>query len=90
MRNTNLTNAKTAKNDEFYTQLKDIELELRHYDFNNKTIYCNCDNPNESNFYKYFYLNFHYLKLKKVICTGYCSNGYGYYASYDGENATAL
>lgn len=86
MGNTNLTSAKKAKNDEFYTQLKDIELELRHYDFNDKTIYCNCDNHNKSNFYKYFYLNFHYLKLKKLICTGYCLDGYGYYASYDGEN----
>jgi hypothetical protein len=84
--NGNLTKAKKAKKDEFYTQLEDIEKELRHYDFTDKTIYCNCDNPNLSNFYKYFKLNFHYLKINKLICTGYNPDGNGFYGEYDGKN----
>lgn len=86
VRNSNLNKAKKAKCDEFYTQLEDIEKELRHYDFTDKTIYCNCDNPNLSNFYKYFKLNFHYLKINKLICTGYNPDGNGFYGEYDGEN----
>ena len=86
VRNSNLSKAKKAKCDEFYTQLEDIEKELRHYDFTDKTIYCNCDNPNLSNFYKYFKLNFHYLKINKLICTGYNPDGNGFYGEYDGEN----
>ena len=86
VRNSNLSKAKKAKCDEFYTQLEDIEKELRHYDFTYKTIYCNCDNPNLSNFYKYFKLNFHYLKINKLICTGYNPDGNGFYGEYDGEN----
>ena len=62
-----------AKKDEFYTQLSDIEKELRHYKkhFNGKTILCNCDDPFESNFFKYFVLNFNRLGLKKLIATCY-------------------
>lgn len=65
--------AKKNKDDEFYTQLKDIELELRHYkeQFKDKIVFCNCDDPFESNFFKYFAMNFNYLKLKKLICTCY-------------------
>lgn len=61
------------KNDEFYTQLTDIEKELNHYTeyFVNKVVYCNCDDPYESNFFKYFVLNFNRLKLKKLIATCY-------------------
>lgn len=61
------------KNDEFYTQLTDIEKELNHYTeyFASKTVYCNCDDPYESNFFKYFVLNFNRLKLKKLIATCY-------------------
>ena len=68
-----MRNAKTVKRDEFYTQLADIENELRHYreHFKNKTIFCNCDDPFESNFFKYFAMNFNYLGLKKLICTSY-------------------
>ncbi len=71
----NLTQARIAKNDEFYTQLDDIAKELKHYkdDFCNKVVFCNCDDPYESNFFKYFALNFNALKLKKLIAT--CYNG---------------
>ena len=58
--NSNLHKAKKAKNDEFYTQLSDIENELSHYKehFNGKVVYCNCDDPRQSNFVKYFQINF--------------------------------
>lgn len=71
----NLDKAKVAKKDEFYTQLADIEIELRHYrqHFRGKTILCNCDDPYESNFFKYFANNFNAFGLKKLICT--CYNG---------------
>lgn len=71
--NSNLGAAKRAKNDEFYTQLTDIEKELRHYrkHFKDKTVLCNCDDPFESNFFKYFVLNFKRLELKKLIATCY-------------------
>lgn len=64
-----------AKEDEFYTQLSDIERELQHYwpHFRGKTVLCNCDDPYESNFFKYFALRFNQLGLKKLICT--CYNG---------------
>ncbi len=69
----NLKNAKKNKNDEYYTKINDIEKELKYYKkyFENKIIYCNCDNPKESNFFKYFALNFKHLKLKKLITTHY-------------------
>ena len=75
MANTNLTAAKAAKMDEFYTQLTDIERELQHYwpHFRGKVVLCNCDDPYESNFFKYFALRFNQLGLKKLICT--CYNG---------------
>lgn len=68
-----LAKAQKNKNDEFYTQLKDIEDELKHYKthFKNKTVFCNCDDPYESNFFKYFAMNFNFLGLKKLICTSY-------------------
>lgn len=71
--NTSLRKADKAKNDEFYTQLADIELELKHYrkHFVGKTIFCNCDDPYESNFFKYFAMNFNYLGLKKLVATCY-------------------
>ena len=69
----NLVAARRAKNDEFYTQLTDIEKELRHYrkHFRGKTVLCNCDDPFESNFFKFFVLNFKRLGLKKLIATCY-------------------
>lgn len=71
--NKNLHKAKTTKNDEFYTQLTDIEKELMHYKehFKDKIVYCNCDDPEWSNFWKYFHLNFAHLGLKKLIATFY-------------------
>lgn len=75
MANKNLNSARKAKKDEFYTQISDIEKELQHYwaHFRGKTVLCNCDDPYESNFFKYFALNFNQLGLKKLICT--CYNG---------------
>ena len=75
MANKNLNAAKRAKKDEFYTQMSDIERELQHYTqhFKGKTVLCNCDDPYESNFFKYFALRFNQLGLKKLICT--CYNG---------------
>lgn len=70
-----LAKAKDAKKDEFYTQLADIEKELRHYTehFRDKVVFCNCDDPYESNFFKYFAMNFNHLGLKRLVAT--CYNG---------------
>ena len=75
MANKNLNAAKAAKKDEFYTEMTDIERELQHYwpHFRGKVVFCNCDDPYESNFFKYFALHFNHLGLKKLICT--CYNG---------------
>ncbi len=75
-KNGNLHKAKKQKNDEFYTQLSDIENELRHYKqhFRGKVVFCNCDDPYESNFFKYFAMNFNRLGLKKLITTGYITS----------------
>ncbi|MEI0747098.1 adenine-specific methyltransferase EcoRI family protein [Brachyspira pulli] len=71
MANKNLKKAKINKKDEFYTQLNDIEKELNHYTeyFKDKIIFCNCDDPEYSNFWKYFELNFEKLGLKKLVAT---------------------
>ena len=71
--NASLHKANVAKNDEFYTQLTDIEKELSHYKehFQDKVVFCNCDDPEYSNFWKYFQLNFYHLGLKKLIATHY-------------------
>lgn len=71
--NKNLHSAGKAKKDEFYTQLVDIEKELKHYkeQFRGKVVFCNCDDPKESNFVKYFSRNFEHLGLKKLIATHY-------------------
>lgn len=75
-KNADLGAAKTAKKDEFYTQLTDIEKEMRYYrkHFKGKTVLCNCDDPFESNFFKYFVLNFNRLGLKKLIATCYATS----------------
>lgn len=80
MANKNLHAAKTAKNDEFYTQLPDIEKELCHYRdfFRDKVVFCNCDDPEYSNFWKYFQMNFIFLGLKKLISTHYEPGGQSY------------
>ena len=86
-KNNNLHTAKTAKNDEFYTMLTDIEKEMRYYKdfFKGKIVYCNCDDARESNFFKYFSLNFEFLGLKKLITTGYKSDGKGVVLVYEGD-----
>ena len=77
MANINLTNAKRVKNDEFYTQYSDIQKEIEAYleynpdVFRGKVVYCNCDDPFESNFFRYFVLNFNKLGLKQLITTSY-------------------
>lgn len=74
--NSALSAAVKAKKDEFYTQLTDIEKEMRYYrkHFKGKTVLCNCDDPFESNFFKYFVLNFNRLGLKKLIATCYATS----------------
>lgn len=86
-KNKNLNNAIKNKNDEFYTQLKDIEKELENYKkhFKNKTIYCNCDNPKFSNFFKYFFDNFENLQLKELIVS-YKEKEQGFYLIYNKSN----
>lgn len=76
-KNSNLRKAAKEKNDEFYTLLEDIEKEVKHYrkQFKGKVVYCNCDDPEWSNFYKYFSINFDYLGLKKVVSTHYEQDG---------------
>lgn len=73
IKNSDLTKAKNGKKDEFYTQLVDIEKEMRYYKhlFKDKVVYCNCDDPEVSNFFKYFSLNFNHLGLKKLITSCY-------------------
>ncbi len=75
-KNSSLNAAKDAKNDEFYTQYEDIQAELNHYEkhFKEKTVMCNCDDPFESNFCKFFLKNFNYLGLKRLICTSYATS----------------
>ncbi len=71
--NESLHQAKNAKKDEFYTRIEDINVELAHYreHFRDKVVYCNCDDPYESNFFKYFALCFKPLGLKRLIATSY-------------------
>ena len=86
-KNTNLHNAKNAKNDEFYTQLSDIEKEMAYYKdfFKGKIVYCNCDDARESNFFKFFSNNFESLGLKKLIATGYKADSKGVKLVYEGD-----
>jgi hypothetical protein len=90
--NKSLSNAKKAKKDEFYTQLSDIENELRHYKehFRNKTVFCNCDDPRISNFFHYFSYNFEQLGLKKLITTCYKSQSRDLFSQNDSERAIWL
>lgn len=85
--NENLGKAKKEKNDEFYTLLSDIEKEMKHYkeQFKDKVVYCNCDDARQSNFFKYFSLNFEFLGLKKLITTSYNANGKGTILLYEGD-----
>ena len=85
----NLRRAMVTKNDEFYTQLHEIENELKFYTqyFKDKIVYCNCDSHKYSNFWKYFYDNFHSLGLKKLVST-YLDNEQSYKTTYDGETVS--
>lgn len=92
MANQTLHSAKKQKKDEFYTQLSDIEKELKHYKshFNGKTVLCNCDDPRVSNFFKYFSYNFEYLGLKKLISTCYKNQDADWFSKHDVEKAIWL
>ena len=85
-KSSNLTRAKRNKKDEFYTQIRDIEQELLHYrdQFRGKVIYCNCDDPVESEFYRYFHLNFHFFGMKKLLSTHYDKDNPTYSLVYEG------
>lgn len=91
-KNANLHQAKNNKKDEFYTQLEDIENELKHYKqhFEGKVVYCNCDDPRISNFFHYFSFNFEHLKLKKLMTTCYKSNNMELFSQNDSEQAIYL
>ncbi|MFC2391743.1 MAG: adenine-specific methyltransferase EcoRI family protein [Bacteroidota bacterium] len=90
--NNNLAKAKKNKNDEFYTQLVDIENELKHYKnhFKDKTVYCNCDDPRVSNFFHYFSYNFENLGLKKLITTCYKNQNMELFSQNNSEQAIYL
>ena len=92
MANKNLNQAKNAKKDEFYTQLVDIENELKHYKphFKGKTVLCNCDDPRVSNFFHYFSYNFEQLGLKKLITTCYKNQNRDLFSQNDSERAIWL
>ena len=88
----NLEAAKKAKKDEFYTQLPDIERELKHYraQFKGKVVYCNCDDPRVSQFFHYFSYNFEHLGLKKLITTCYKNQNADLFSQHDSEQAVYL
>lgn len=90
--NKNLHSAKDAKKDEFYTQLADIEKELRHYKehFEGKTVFCNCDDPRVSNFFHYFSFNFETLGLKKLMTTCYKNQNADLFSEHKSEKAIYL
>ena len=91
-KNRNLHKAKSKKQDEFYTQLEDIENELKHYrsHFRGKVVYCNCDDPKASNFFYYFYHNFTFLGLKQLITTCYQNHDPDVFSQHDKETAIGL
>ena len=91
-KNRNLHQAKSSKKDEFYTQLADIERELKHYKqhFKGKVVYCNCDDPRVSNFFHYFSYNFEKLGLKKLIATCYKNQDMDQFSRNDSERAIYL
>lgn len=90
--NSNLTNAKRTKRDEFYTRIEDVEREMSYYRkyFKGKTVLCNCDDPRISAFYRYFVDSFEFLGLKKLITTCYKSKDKDRFSRYDSEKAVWL
>jgi hypothetical protein len=91
-KNTNFNKASKAKNDEFYTQLSDIERELKYYKkhFKEKVVYCNCDDPRVSNFFHFFSYNFEKLGLKKLIATCYKNQSMDLFSENNSEQAIYL
>ena len=91
-KNKNLHKAKDSKKDEFYTQLGDIERELRYYKshFKDKVVYCNCDDPRVSNFFHFFSYNFEKLGLKKLIATCYKNQDMDLFSENKSEQAIYL
>lgn len=91
-KNRDLHRAKSSKQDEFYTQLADIERELNHYrqHFQGKVVYCNCDDPRVSNFFHYFSYNFERLGLKRLIATCYKNQNRDMFSRNDSERAIYL
>ena len=91
-KNKHLHKASKAKKDEFYTQLTDIEKELKHYKqhFKDKVVLCNCDDPRISNFFHYFTYNFEKLGLKKLITTCYKNQDMDLFSQNDSEQAIYL
>ena len=93
MANTNLHKAKEAKNDEFYTMIEDVSNELKHYKhhFKDKIVFCNCDDPTWSAFWRYFHLNFSELGLKKLILwKNYIPEEYQTYDNYSAINVNKV
>lgn len=96
MNNIDLHEARSNKNNEFYTQIIDIKKELKYYKdyFKGKIVFCNCDNPEPSNFWQYFSINFNYLGIKKLIATYYDPLNHTYKiertAMYDNVKITPL
>jgi hypothetical protein len=90
--NSSLYKAKAARTDEFYTQLSDIEKEIRHYKrhFKGKVVLCNCDDPRTSNFFHFFSYNFKQLGLKKLIATCYKNQNVDLFSQCDSEKAAYL
>ncbi|HEV2136567.1 MAG TPA: adenine-specific methyltransferase EcoRI family protein [Terracidiphilus sp.] len=92
IKNQSLIKARDVKQDEFYTQLSDIERELKHYKkhFKGKVVYCNCDDPRISNFFHFFSYNFEKLGLKKLITTCYKNQNRDLFSRNDTEQAIYL
>lgn len=91
-KNKHLNKANKSKNDEFYTQLSDVEKEVRHYKehFKDKVVFCNCDDPRVSNFFHYFSYNFEQLGLKKLITTCYKNQQRDLFSTHKSEKAIYL
>lgn len=87
MANSNLHAAKRAKNDEFYTQLSDVEKEMKHYKpfFKGKKVLCNCNDDLQSAFFRYFSMNFEHLGLAKLTCVAYCDGWHGTKYVFEGD-----
>lgn len=91
-KNSNLSKAKRNKNDEFYTQLSDIENDLRHYKehFKDKVVLCNCDDPRVSKFFEYFSMNFEHLGLKRLISTCYKNKDINLFSDQNSEKGVYI